>query len=150
MPSGVPLRRPNVVDGSVPAAGLGGAPGAARRAVPAIDVVEAPLDLRGRVGPPVTAVSTHLRTRQRLRDPVGTGRRVVGPVVPAGFLCPQRVQARELALTPAVLLAGESAGDGSRVTRVGTGGRPSRTDPRLPRRCGSRLSGVAHCGPMQP
>src|SRR5690606_25962634 len=76
----------------VPAGVLEVLPGAARRVVPVLDVVQTPLDLRGRVGLPVVAVRGHLAAGLRLRDAVRAGR--VGRLrVPAALPRPQLVQA---------------------------------------------------------
>ena len=48
-------------------------PGTTGRLVPALDVAEPPLDLGGRVGPPVVRDRGHLAARQRLRDTVRAG-----------------------------------------------------------------------------
>src|SRR5699024_7757501 len=87
--------------GSVPADGLGVAPGTARSAVPAGDVVQAPGDLGGRVGPPVRARGGHLRPGQRLWDAVGTGGGVLRVRVPVALPLPERVQAAPLVRAPA-------------------------------------------------
>lgn len=81
--------------GSVEALGLGLGPGVAGGVVPAVDVVEAPEDLRDGVRPPVVAEVRHLAAGVGLRDAVGADR-VLGQFVPAGLLVPQALQAREL------------------------------------------------------
>ncbi len=65
-------RRAGARQGSVPVAGLLVCPGTARRAVPALDVGQAPLDLGGGVGLPVRAGARHLRAWHRLRNAKGT------------------------------------------------------------------------------
>src|SRR3954452_14466513 len=92
---------------SVPAGRLTVTPRSARRAVTVGDVVQAPLDLGDRVGPPVSAGAGHLAARrpagrgERLGDAVGAGRRVGGPVVPHALAVPEQVQAVELGGAPA-------------------------------------------------
>src|SRR5665811_781451 len=81
---------------SVPVRGLGLGPRATRRSVPVRDVLQAPLDLRDRVGGPVAADRTHLGTGQRLGNAVCTGAGVVGVPAPAALLLPQAVEATEL------------------------------------------------------
>ena len=71
-------------------------PGAARRLVPTLDVVESPLDLRYRVGQVVRAVLGHLRGGQRLRNAVRAGTRVLVPFVPVALLVPHGNQAAHL------------------------------------------------------
>src|SRR6202042_2214354 len=89
--------------GLVPVIGLLVGPRAAGRTVAALDVVQAPPDLRGRVGPPVSASARHLRPRQRLGNAVRARARVLRGGVPAALVEPQGLQAGELALRPAVL-----------------------------------------------
>ena len=81
----------------------------ARGAVAALDVVQAPLDLRGGVGLPVVAELRHLVAGQRLRDAIRAGALVLGHVVPAGLLGPQLVQAGHLA-------EGEARGEQQRAS----------------------------------
>src|SRR5690606_18289546 len=88
-------------------------PGGARRAVPTLDVTEAPGDLGDRVRPPVRAHGRHLRARQRLRDAVRARAGVVGVDAPVALLRPQLVEARELVVAPPAL-RGERAPDGPR------------------------------------
>ena len=112
--------------------GLGVAPRGARRAVDVLDVLQAPLDLGGRVGLPVGAGAGHLGAGQRLRDAVGAGGAVAGVRVPAALLHPQRVQAAELAGAPAVVaehdaggaarVGGDPGGDGGTLLRPGGAG----------------------------
>src|SRR5690349_7550047 len=87
---------------SVPADRLRVRPRAARRSVPAADVAETPADLGRGVRLPVRARASHLASGQRLRDAVGAAAGVVGAVVPAGLLVPQRDEAGELVAAPAV------------------------------------------------
>ncbi len=54
-------------------------PGIARAAVAVVHVVEAPLDLRGRVGRPVGTDGRHLAAGQRLHETVGAGLRGSAP-----------------------------------------------------------------------
>src|SRR5690606_13516465 len=72
---------------------LGVLPGGARRAVPPVDVDEAPDDLRLVVGAPVRADGRHLAAGQRLRDAVRAAGCVVRVRAPAGLAVPQRRQA---------------------------------------------------------
>src|SRR5690606_31911900 len=101
------------------ALGLGVRPRVARRAVPAGDVVEAPLDLGGRVGLPVRARGRHLRAGQRLRDAVRAAVPVRRALVPAALLVPELLQAAPLGVPAAGgvhLLA-----EGLVAARVGVG-----------------------------
>src|SRR5580700_4866613 len=100
-PGGLQLSGAPDAGGLVPAVGLFVRPGAARRAVTALDVGEAPADLGSRVGLPVGAGARHQRARQRLRDAVRAGTRVLGGDVPAALALPERLEARELAARPA-------------------------------------------------
>lgn len=95
--------------GSVEALGLGFGPGAAGVPVEALDVAQAPEDLRDGVGAPVVADGRHLAAGVGLRDAVGADR-VLGQFVPAGLLVPQQFQAREL-------LQVESGLEGERAAR---------------------------------
>src|SRR5882724_3072103 len=72
-----------------------------RGAVPRLDVLLAPPDLGGRVGPPVTSLAGHLRARKRLRDACRAGGRVVGVAAPAGLPVPQSLQGAPLRGPPA-------------------------------------------------
>src|SRR5690606_29724999 len=81
---------------SVPAVGLPELPGRLRTAVPVLDVAQSPADLGGGVGLPVGAGGGHLVARQRLRDAVRAGSRVVRLVVPPTLAAPERVQRRHL------------------------------------------------------
>src|SRR5689334_5178042 len=71
-------------------------PSATRSAVAVLDVVETPLDLRGRVGLPVVPKRRHLLAGQRLRDAERPGTAVGGLVVPATLPGEQLVEAGEL------------------------------------------------------
>ena len=64
---------PSATPGSVPAVALPVRPRVARGAIPDPDVAEAPLDLGGRVGPPVGADAGHPGRRQCLGYPEGAG-----------------------------------------------------------------------------
>src|SRR6266700_5787382 len=81
----------------VPAVSFPEGPCVARRAVPLLDVAQAPLDLGRRAGLPVGPGGCHLRTRQRLRDAVRAAG-VGGIDPPAAFPGPDVVQAAELLL----------------------------------------------------
>src|SRR4051812_2398061 len=83
--------------GSVPAVGLPERPGLAGAAVPAVHVVQAPLDLRGRVGLPVGTGGRVLGGGQGLEEAVGAGRGVDRVVVPAGLVVHDVAEALELA-----------------------------------------------------
>jgi hypothetical protein len=99
---------------SVPAVRLRVRPRPAWRAVPAIDVAQAPLDLGDGIPPPVRTEGRHLRARQRLRDAV----RPAGPVrcvrVPARLPAEQPVEAAELDRAHPVEGVGLGVGDGWR------------------------------------
>src|SRR3569833_2716714 len=71
-------------------------PRPARRVVAALDVVEAPFDLRRRVGLPVVAEARHLLTRKRLRNALRPAARILGLVVSAALAIPQLLEAGEL------------------------------------------------------
>src|SRR5690606_23081279 len=90
---------------SVPALRREVRPRAARGAVAAGDVRQAPADLRVGVGGPVGAERGHLVAGKRLRDAIGAGGAVVRGVTPAGLARPQVVQAQPLVAAPAVQLA---------------------------------------------
>ena len=77
-------------------------PGGAGRAVPGVDVPQAPVDLRGRVGAPVGAGARHLAAGQGLGDAVGAARGVVRVGPPARLPRPEQVEAPELVGAPAV------------------------------------------------
>ena len=134
-------------------------PRAARRAVAAADVAEAPGDLRRGVGLPVGAGAAHLAAGKRLRDAVGTAAGVVGVDAPAGFLVPQRDEAGELVVAPAACehhlvrdrLRGPGVGRHERRTPAGRGRsrRRARHRDRRGRRLGLDVDGVAaaiECG----
>src|SRR5215469_9739680 len=87
----------------IPACCLLVRPSAARRAVVALNVGQAPAYLGGRVGLPVASGTRHLRPGQRLRDAVGAGTRVLSIRAPAALVGPQRLEAGELAARPAEL-----------------------------------------------
>src|SRR4029078_9149546 len=76
-------------------------------AVRAGDVLQTPADLSRRVGLPVRTGARHLAAGQGLRYSGGAAARVVGLVVPARLAVPQRLEARELAVTPSVLGSGD-------------------------------------------
>src|SRR5262249_4388638 len=84
----------------VPAVRLLVRPGAARRAVVALNIGQAPADLGAGVGLPVAAGARHLRPGQRLRDAVGARTRVLSVRVPAALVGPKRLEAGELAARP--------------------------------------------------
>lgn len=63
---------------SVPIDRLAVPPGRARGPIAVGDIAEAPGDLGGRIGAPVSPGARHLRTGERLRDAVGGRRRIVG------------------------------------------------------------------------
>src|SRR5699024_4904778 len=82
--------------GSVPAHRLRVSPGAAGAAVSAGDVVQAPGDLGGGVGAPVSAGAGHLGAGQGLRNAISTRGGVLRVGVPAALARPQAVQAAPL------------------------------------------------------
>src|SRR6266498_5739823 len=84
----------------IPAVAPPEAPRATGRAVPAGDVAESPADLRRWVRAPVRTCAGHLRSGQRLRNPIGTRARVVGGDAPPTLVIPHSVQAAELATAP--------------------------------------------------
>src|SRR5919199_3989280 len=94
--------RPVAGESSVPAVGLGVAPGAARRAVPAVDVDQARVDLPVTVGG-LRDARRAPRAVQELRDAVGGAARVLRVRVPAALLAPQVLEAGELLLVAAEL-----------------------------------------------
>src|SRR5690349_7601311 len=71
-------------------------PGPTGRVVPALDVAQTPLDLRGGVGLPVRGDRPHLAAGESLRDSVRAGAAVRGAVVPPALLFEQLVEAGEL------------------------------------------------------
>src|SRR5690606_17027260 len=95
--------RPRVIAMSVPVVRLEVCPRPLRAAVPGLDVVQTPADLRLRVGAPVLTGGRHLRPGQRLRDAVGAAAGVLGLVVPAGLTGPQLLEGSPLVVgAPAV------------------------------------------------
>src|SRR5690606_22229084 len=94
---------------SVPVRRLAVAPGGARGAVGALDVVEAPGHLGRGVGLPVVGDRRHLAAGQRLWDAVGAARGVLRLVVPARLLGPELVEAGDVTVAPAVRLVHELA-----------------------------------------
>ncbi len=88
---------------SVPVDPLAVVPRGARSAVAVGDVSQAPLDLGGRVGPPVRACRGHLGARQRLGDSVRPRARVGHPIVPVALPGPEQGEAGELSRGPAAI-----------------------------------------------
>src|SRR5579875_2108950 len=86
--------------GLVPAVRFLVRPGTAGRAVQALDVLQAPANLRGGVGFPVGARAGHLRAGHGLGDAVRTIGIRCGDA-PAALPRPERVEAAELAGRPA-------------------------------------------------
>src|SRR6266487_3304623 len=82
---------------SVPAMAFPEGPRVARRAVPLLDITQAPLDLGARAGLPIGPGGCHLRPWQRLRDAVRAAG-VGGVDPPAALPGPDVVQAAELLL----------------------------------------------------
>src|SRR6266851_1289189 len=89
--------RSAVQTSSVEAVRLPERPCAARIAITALDIPEAPDDLRLRVRRPVRAGSGHLGSRQCLRDSERAAG-ILGLVVPAALPAPDVVQAAEVRL----------------------------------------------------
>src|SRR5690606_18769376 len=122
--------------GSVPVVGEEVGPGATRRAVPLLDVAEAPGDLRPGVGAPVASVAGPLVRGQRLGDAVGARPAVAGPVVPPALAGPELHETPELRAVPAALadhLLGDGLVPAARALlallagRAGRAGRAART-----------------------
>src|SRR5690606_25319527 len=132
---------------SVPADRVAVGQRTAGRAVAAADVVQAPGDLGGRVGPPVRADRGHLRAGQRLRDAVGARARVLRGGVPVRLALPQGVEAAELVAAPATC-GNHLGGDGLGVTagdgRCGAAA-VGATGAARAGRAGGRRGGAARC-----
>ena len=82
----------------IPVLLLGVLPGGTGRSIPRVDIAQTPSNLRGGVCRPILASARHLGARKRLRDAIGPARSILGEVIPARFLRPQRVKALVLAL----------------------------------------------------
>src|SRR3954447_10729169 len=128
-PEAHPERARGEKDGvlSVPAGGPRVRPRAARRAVAAVDVDQARVDLAVAVGGLADAGAGPGRV-QELRDAVGGAGAVLSVRVPAALLAPEVLQAGELAAVAAelrhrVALEGAGPGGGGRPRRGGLLGR---------------------------
>src|SRR5215217_5459784 len=104
---------------SVPAVRTLEAPGGTWAAVTVLHVLDAPDDLGGGVGPPITTLARHLRAGQRLRDPVRPGARVGGVHPPHALPHDDVIEAVELVLAVPKLVLQDLPSDLLRIGHAG-------------------------------